>query len=269
MIKLGIGIVHVSSRQERVEALRRCLACLTAPWPKPPSPVLSEMMVSDDPEMLGCLQNAMQIWRHMLTVDGLTHVTILGDDYLPCNDYVNVMGEMLTANPHHLISTYPTHDQAKQLFDEGISWYVTMDGAQTTTIPIPILRDMVRFYDEDYRSDGSEVNEDTFMNLYAYATGRRIFTTTIALVEQQGVPSLLGHGDPQPSHRPRENMLGINWATKGVNFGRVVNGTHMRVLSTVHQKSWEKYHLWDRAWQGQPGYEFGATMESYKETVGL
>lgn len=262
MIKLGIGIVHVSSRPERVDALAKCMARIDRDHR-----AFGALAVGDDPEMLGVLQNAMWLWRQMLTIPELTHVTILGDDYLPCNGYVDVMERLLTANPDHLVSTYPVHQDAKALFERGISWYASLDGAQTTTLPVPLLRDMVRFYDEDFRDDGSEVNDDTLMNLYAYATGRRIFTSTIATVEQQGVPSLLGHGDPQPSHRPLADMSQVTFNDQGADMGRLVNGTHMRVLSSVKQSSWGKYDLWLRAWVGQPGYTYGMDLDDYPDTI--
>jgi hypothetical protein len=224
------------------------------PWENHPS--MWSMRV--DPGKSGAWSTARRCWEAGLEM-GRDFIVLLNDDALLPVGFVQAATDALEAanarSPRDPVCFYTAHPKAEEAAKNGLAWYTTPDGLVGVGCGMhrENVKEFLAWHDANFVGDHTD---DGRINLWAMATGRRIFTTLPSLVGHQ-LPdeSTVGnthHDYRQPAVPPPDDVTGLfrhRWTDSPIaRFGRQYLGNHWRLLTNVQPHAWKAGGLVEKAY---------------------
>jgi hypothetical protein len=230
-VKIHYGIMHVPTpeRVRLVSDMKRELGD-------------ADYTVAEDPDRHGPWSTARALLEHGLSQD-CTHVSLLEDDLILCDKFVQVSHAAVSAVPKEVVSFYCNTPVAPAAIGAGLSWVTRYDGTGMYCAPKRVIRDFLKFMDLAYPKPLLEYGADAPMDFFCMATERLHWTPAVSLVEHDdALPSLLGN--ERHAHRravvpPYKDMTRIDWKTDAA-FGGLTRGNHW-CLAEMTQAGLAKY----------------------------
>ncbi len=242
-MKIGVGVFTTGERPEYLAKMQARLQGF-------------EVHIETDPDHTGPWNPARRCLEYFLGTD-VTHVLLVGDDWLPCLDFQMVIDEVVASHPSDVICPYSSSNAALDALSKGWRWYTTHNGAVIEVIPRELISEFLAFVDDQVDEKLIKaINEDGLVNLWCMATDRLVFHTAVSLLEHQNAPSLLGHDQDawrRSLIRPFEDMLGLQWNTPAVH-ARLQFTTHWLLTALKHP---EKYNAHEKVYALQRGLPRG------------
>ncbi len=230
--ELFIGIPHAAHAPERRPGLERILAQLKAEGA--PEPYVTTAWRR--PQDFGP-----DLWQTGIA-SGAEHCVYLSDDALLCEDFVQVVKNVVSVKPTEIIAIFSNHAGASWAKNAGYRWYTTPDGLAGvgSILPRELLVELMAWREEALSREAKDrIPDDTQIDIFAMATGRLIHTPLPSLVDHDdSLPSLLGNGGDGkgPEHTrtsvapPEPGMANINWNQPAIHLGRQYTGNHWKLL---------------------------------------
>jgi hypothetical protein len=223
-------IAHAAFRAERVKHLNEHIL-----------PRLDGAMVhvEEDHEGVGSLE----VFRRCMAwamASGATHVAYLCDDAVLPDGFLAAVASVVESRPGDIVCGFPNHAVAPKLYAEGHRWYSTDDGSVVMpgVMPVAVAAEYLRWRDTMLvdpwaRHDEGGVRDDEGLNLFAMATGRKVYKTLPALVGHEDFGSLIGndgHEFRQPAVPPEP---GATWGPEEdvPHIGRTYRGNHWKLVT--------------------------------------
>lgn len=235
-----IVVTSAAFRPERKAALDRLLAELRPQC----NAVGVPLLVHEDHEGKGSLGP----WLHVLAEGAawpdVTHVTYLPDDAILVPHFIEVLLACIEAQPEAVLCFQSNHLDAPKAYEAGARWYTTPDGftAFGGTMPVQWVREHLEWRRTMLRPDVL-VQGDEGVNLWAMATGRRIYKSLPSLVDHDlTIPSADGNDADihKSARRPlvwdaEADLRRIDWGGQVVTLGRTYRGNHWRLVTDVRE----------------------------------
>lgn len=219
--KISITIAHAEHRPERRETLERMQQQL---W---------------EVSRVDCTPGKPHEWSLAQWKRGLegepTHCCYLNDDLILCDDFVEVLGNVVKARPTHVINLYNAHPAAHFAKSKGAHWLTSPEGliGNAYVIPADVMREFLTWRETCVVPEAvTALSEDQLINLYVMFRRALVWHTVPALVDHDTtVPSLFGNTQiRRPEVRPKPGMAAIDWSTDGVHMGRQFVGNHWGLI---------------------------------------
>lgn len=245
MIRPIFVMSHAAFAPERVPLFERVLADLQKQAAEYDCPVL----VHKDYEAKGSLGPFLKCMDLGLNAPG-THVVYMQDDLILPSYFVKELHRAIAAHPRELLCFFPNHPKAKEAAGKT-SWYTTPDGSvvMAGTFEKGVLKQFLEWRDTCLVAP-DVCRDDESVNLFAMATGRKIFKATVALVDHDTtVKSLMGndaHEFRKPAVPPAEMSGDDYWHSPPVHLGRTYGQHHWSLiykLKPEHRKPRIAYEL--------------------------
>lgn len=251
-----IVVTHAAFDERRQRSLRDLVSQLQTEAPALPFSVRSD---HDRRGSLWCWRTAHE-WA-LAHYPGATHFIWLPDDAIVCKDFGRIITACIEARPSDVFDCFVNHSDAAALPSQ---WYTTPDGGYVGmggVMPRALLEEHLRWRDavglrDTYSNDGG-------VNLWAMATGRRIYKTSRTLVqhdvtvpscdgndgdgfrqglrwineERDGVMLEVGNFLGRTYAAPEEHMPGAS--TSCVELGRTYTGNHWAMVQELPASRWD------------------------------
>lgn len=183
-----------------------------------------------------------------------THLCIMQDDILPCNDFVEAVNEIVRHNPDEIITLFTANDNAQQTQYNYLSldvWFM----AQCYIVPVGIAYDMVEWIEKHVKE--SVLLDDDRMATYCWFNNKRVLATNPSLVEHIGWRSTTlrtyknNEFDKKISHRIAQNYIGFEKSGLSIDWNKrymlqVSEGSDKMFISNLNHyasKTIGKRHL--------------------------
>lgn len=257
--RLGIYIMHCPVIPGRVATCERIVHTLDeelGPFETRTTSV--HYALRCDNERRGAWWTARRCWE-----SGLEHrnefIVVLNDDALLPKGFAQAALDALEAanarSPRDPVCFYAAHPQAEEAARTGCAFYTTPDGLVGVACGMhrENVKEFLAWHDANFTGTHTD---DGRINLWAMATGRRIFTTIPSLVGHQ-LPneSTVGNTDDdyrQPAVPPPDDVSSLDrlyFQDRLVaRFGRQYRGNHWRLLTNVAPHAWKAGGLVERAY---------------------
>jgi hypothetical protein len=189
-------------------------------------------------------------WLHCLEVGAerpeATHVTFLPDDALLCRDFVATLLDAIAAKPDVIQCHQANHPKAKEVRS---SWYTTSDGftAFGGTMPVDFVREHLAWRQLAIK-DGELVQGDEGVNLWALATGRRIYKSIPSLVDHDTALESRDGNQAQTEKGTvirrslvfdrRRDMSDVDWTKEPEDLGRSYRRNHFWMVYKTQPQAW-------------------------------
>lgn len=231
-----LGISHAAFSPERQASFKRLLDQLDVGqfW---------EVDVEYDHLGTGSLRPWLALLERAASSDA-THFVFLPDDAILVPHFAEVLHDAIMQRPEHLLCFQSNHDRSPEAAAQGHAWYTTDEGftAFGATMPIAWVREHLAWRKANLR-EGITVQGDEGVNLWAMATGRKVWKSLPSLVDHDTtLPSLDGNDDHAlvTARRPlvwdpSADLRERDWGTPPVHLGRTYNATHWRLMYMAKQ----------------------------------
>lgn len=238
MTRIALSITHAAHRPERVASLARLTEQL-----RPRIGVLANYHIESG--RMPHWEWSRRQWEWAAGCGGATHGLFLQDDVTVCEDFHGVTQRIAEAAGDRIVALHSNHAAAAKIRATGANWYTSSDGLVGTAYLLSLaqLRALLLFRERAI-VDVTEINEDTLIDLYAMATGQRIYHAIPSPIDHDTtLPSTWG-ADGDDLRRPiagiEPGMGAIDWTIPGnpPHVGRVYRGNHWRLLGDVHPGAW-------------------------------
>jgi hypothetical protein len=228
---IAIAIMHAAFAPGREAVLARCLerSGLGLAWVG-----RRRLHVEYDEVGRGVWPVARDCWQWACedAEDSAHWCIVLNDDSLPCEHFVEVATAALRSRgSREPVCFYTNHERSSEALAAGQHWVTTPDGlvGVGAALHSSVVPEFLAFNERYVRQD-VPFPDDARINLWAMATGRRIWTTIPSLVDHQ-LPdeSLVGNlkfADRRPIVPPLDDMRGIDWSGDALHLGRKYRGSH-------------------------------------------
>lgn len=235
-MSIAVSIAHAGHIPERKPLLERLLGSLGTGW--------SSVHV-ESARAKPFVWSERQ-WRAVADTDA-EYGLFLNDDLVLCDKFGETLEAVVAAQPSEIVSLYCSDSKAAHLMGR---WYTSRDGliGNAYSMSTGILREFLAFRDLALRAGSVELlSEDQQINLFAMATGRKIWHTRPSLVEHD-VSVASCYGNEGNSARtsvipPWRAMNELDWSPrKSVpHLGRFFHGNHWGLLKHIHPERWATY----------------------------
>lgn len=194
-------------------------------------------------------------WRAALK-PGFTHGLFLNDDLILADEFWEKLEDRIDQRPNDILSLYCSDPRAAELHAKGHRWYTSTDGliGNAYIYPIWLLEKFL-----DWRQTAlvpgviETLSEDQLINLFAMATGRKIFHTIPSLVEHDvSIASAYGN----EGNAARTASVGIDAVVRypqpdepTPDLGRFFLGNHRALLTHIKPEFWTQYNCVRRYYQ--------------------
>lgn len=199
-----IAITHAAFDERRQRLLERLVSQLRVEAPD------IDFEITPDADRNGSL------WCWRVAMLGVlcrqpSHIIWLPDDAIVCRDFGRLIRACIEARPYDVFDCFVNHSDAEAL---PTQWYTTPDGGYVGmggVMPRSLLEEHLAWRDrvelrDTYSNDGG-------VNLWAMATGRRIYKTSRTLVQHDvTVPSIDGNDD----HGFRQGLRWVDDEREGI-----------------------------------------------------
>jgi hypothetical protein len=181
---------------------------------------------------LSCWRAAME--RALIACDSrgnYSHIVWLPDDAILCPNFAALLHAAIEARPDVVFDCYANNDRAPHI---ARAWHTTPDGyvGLGGCMPRDLLIEHLAW--RDAHLDDRAANDEG-VNLWAMATGRRIWKTTRSLVNHRAeLPSLDANGGH--AYRTAATFSDgspEDWTAEPVHIGRTYNTNHWNLMTKV------------------------------------
>lgn len=200
-------------------------------------------------------------WEMALEHPG-SHMVLLNDDVIPCENFVGTLKAAISARPDDIIALTCHHKFAPREADvKGLRWVASRDMlvGQAYVVPRGILEKARAFMREHLILAHREldVNHPLYLSeehvfvVWACLHGKRIWHTVPSLVQHDDVPSLMDHGGDwarKVTVPPREPMPD-SWDTDAMEIISFVPHAMAHVLKSLRPESWRKFRAVERYYE--------------------
>ena len=202
MVSVRIAITHAQWDEERrgyMAAITRRLGCL--PYE----------VVKDYDRVYW--HTARRAWEISRTMDE-THLLVLSDDMLPCDNFCRLLNGALAARPTDIIAIFSMRQALPEARQAGLHWVRTSEGAWggSMVMPAALWHDLLVW--ERANVQPGYPHDDSRIKLYAENHGLPIMLTAPALVQHLGAAtSLLGFSNSRRVASWLADGSDIDWNT--------------------------------------------------------
>jgi hypothetical protein len=225
VIRVGLSISHTPWVPERVQSMARLLDELglrvehsMGVWG--PLPELLEAVRLETERAPNHVWSE-RMWRLALE-EKVTHCAFLQDDVRVAPNFLRALYAMLEAVPHVVVGLEAVHPAGMSIARTGGRWYTTGDGLIGVgyVFPRPLLEQFLEWRASALKPGALEaITEDTLVDVWAVATGRRIWHPVPTLLDHDTtIASTYGNGE-HPYRRPsvtwRDGDVG-GWELEGL-----------------------------------------------------
>ena len=197
------------------------------------------IIVTQDHEKRGATAVFLEGLAQSVNVAGdMTHVCYLPDDAIIPTGFVTALKGAISAKPEQIICCFPNHVLAKSLHEAGNHWYITDDGAVmfAGVLPVSMAKDFLLWRKENLLSEDI-AKDDESVNLYAMATGKKIYKTLPALVDHRDDLTSLegndGHEFRKAAVPPPEDCSSLRFDGPAPYVGKTYAGNFWGLCSKL------------------------------------
>lgn len=256
-VNLSICIAHAAHRPERKDTLRRLMSSIEL---GPGDSLAIEDRPGTPREYLD------RQWEKALAGDDTkptpTHVVLLNDDVVPCENFIETLRAAIAARPGEIIALTNHHeDAAPQAKKRDLRWLVTADMlvGQAYVVPRGTLIEALSWGQKHLKWERRDLDpnhrlylsEEHILITYALCHDRRIWHTIPALVDhapEHEAPSLFGHAGDWARRVivPPRTPMPTDWDTDAVVVGSFVPNAMRHMLASVKPEYWQELQVAER-----------------------
>jgi len=203
-VRLAVAIMHAPWATERAAHVKRLARALDGHC--------EALTVVKDIDRLGVWPTARKAWG-LAASYCTTHVAVMQDDALPCENFGSLMTGAIAANPHEVITL---HSMSRRFVDEarerGSAWAWGPDAAygQAMIMPRELVMEFLQWSERHIAP--SFKHDDDRLGLWARCTGRGVYVTCPNLIDHaEPTRSLLGHSDCRRVARWFSDGSPVDW----------------------------------------------------------
>lgn len=245
-MNIVVSICHAAHLPERKPVFQRLVGQLGDTWPVH---VISDKL---PPHEWSVLQ-----WGAAMNHPGATHGLFLNDDVVLCDNFHEILEQVIAAYPNDVISLYASDPKSAKVRSR---YYSSRDGliGNAYVIPVPLLEKFSQFRQVDLMPFAkTHLSEDQQVNLFCMANGLKIRHTVPSLVDHDvTVVSTAGvqWERSQPARKavvpPQPDMHRMYWGPQQTpHLGRFFKGNHWYLLKAIHPSSWQSLGCVDKFYQ--------------------